>query len=125
MNADDARAAADVGADGVIVSNHGGRQLDGSSSTIRKLPEVVAAVGERLEVYLDGGVRSGMDVLKAVALGTRGVLIGRPWIWAVAARGESGLVDLLEVFRKEMSVAMALMGVTSIAELNPRMVEWR
>jgi L-lactate dehydrogenase (cytochrome) len=123
MSADDARAAADVGADGVIVSNHGGRQLDGSSSTIRKLPEVVAAVGERLEVYLDGGVRSGTDALKAVALGARGVLIGRPWIWAVAARGESGLVDLLEVFRKEMAVAMALMGVTAIAELNPELVE--
>jgi L-lactate dehydrogenase (cytochrome) len=125
MSADDARAAADVGADGLIVSNHGGRQLDGSSSTIRKLPEVAAAVGQRVEVYLDGGVRSGIDVVKAVALGARGVLIGRPWIWAVAARGESGLVDLLKVFRKEIAVAMALMGVTTIAELGPGLVEWR
>ncbi|MSQ98310.1 MAG: L-lactate dehydrogenase [Xanthomonadales bacterium] len=125
MSADDARAAADVGADGLIVSNHGGRQLDGSSSTIRKLPEVVAAVGQRVEVYLDGGVRSGIDVVKAVCLGARGAFIGRPWIWAVAARGESGLVDLLEIFRKEIAVAMALMGVNTIAELNPELVEWR
>jgi L-lactate dehydrogenase (cytochrome) len=125
MSADDARAAADVGADGVIVSNHGGRQLDGSSSTIRKLPEVVAAVGQRIEVYMDGGVRSGIDVVKAICLGARGVFIGRPWIWAVAARGESGLVDLLEVFRKEIAVAMALMGVTKISELGPDLVEWR
>jgi len=125
LSADDARAAADLGADGLIVSNHGGRQLDGSSSTIRKLPEVVAAVGQRLEVYLDGGVRSGIDVVKAVCLGARGVFIGRPWIWAVAARGESGLVDLLEIFRKEIAVAMALMGVNTIAELNPGLVEWR
>ncbi len=125
MSADDARAAADVGADGLIVSNHGGRQLDGSSSSIRKLPEVVAAVGHSMEVYMDGGVRSGIDVVKAVALGARGVLIGRPWIWAVAARGEAGLVDLLEVFRKEIAVAMALMGAATIAELNPDLVEWR
>lgn len=125
MSANDAMAAADVGADGLIVSNHGGRQLDGSSSTIRKLPEVVAAVGQRMEVYLDGGVRSGIDVVKAVCLGARGVFIGRPWIWAVAARGEAGLVDLLEIFRKEIAVAMALMGVNTIAELNPDLVEWR
>jgi len=125
LSADDARAAADLGADGLIVSNHGGRQLDGSSSTIRKLPEVVAAVGQRMEVYMDGGVRSGIDVIKAVSLGARGVFIGRPWIWAVAARGESGLNDLLETFHKEMVIAMALMGVNKISELNTELVEWR
>jgi len=125
MTAEDASAAAGTGADGVIVSNHGGRQLDGVSSTILALPEVAAAVGNRLEVYLDGGVRSGIDIVKALALGARGVLIGRPWIWAVAARGEQGLRDLLDVFRREIAVAMALMGVNKIGELGPDLLEVR
>ncbi len=118
MTASDAVAAADVGADAVIVSNHGGRQLDGVASTISRLPEVSAAVGDRVEVYMDGGVRNGIDVIKAVALGADGVLIGRPWIWALAGRGEQGLVDLLGVFQQEIAVAMALMGVRRVSEIN-------
>ena len=123
MTGEDARAAVDVGADSVIVSNHGGRQLDGIASSIAKLPEVVAAVGENSEVFVDGGIRNGIDVLKAVALGARGVLIGRPWIWAVAARGEQGLVDLLAVFQQEIKTAMALMGINRIDEITSDMLE--
>jgi len=123
MSADDALAAADTGADGVIVSNHGGRQLDGVSSTILKLPEVVAAAGEKIEVYMDGGVRSGIDVVKAVALGAQGVFIGRPWVWALAGRGEGGLRELLTVFQQEIATAMGLMGVNRIEELTPDLVE--
>jgi len=123
MTGEDARAAVDVGADSVIVSNHGGRQLDGIASSIVKLPEVVAAVGENSEVFVDGGIRNGIDVLKAVALGARGVLIGRPWIWAVAARGEQGLVDLLAVFQQEIKTAMALMGINRIDEITSDLLE--
>lgn len=123
LNADDARAAADAGAEAVIVSNHGGRQLDSVSSGIEKLPDVVQAVGGQVEVLVDGGVRSGIDVVKAVALGARGVLIGRPWVWAAAGAGEKGLTDLLEVFRQEISVAMALMGVNRLDELTVDLLE--
>ena len=123
MSADDARAAIDVGADGVVVSNHGGRQLEGVASSISKLPEVVAAVGDRAEVHMDGGVRSGTDVVKAVALGAKSVMIGRPWVWAMAARGEQGLVDLLQVFQKEIAVTLALMGVRRINEITPDLLE--
>jgi L-lactate dehydrogenase (cytochrome) len=123
LEGDDARAAADVGADGVVVSNHGGRQLDSVASSIAKLPEVVAAVGDRVEVLLDGGVRSGVDVLKAVALGARGVLIGRPWVWAAAGAGQQGLTDLLETFRRELQVAMALAGVSNIAGVGPEIID--
>ena len=118
LEPDDARAAADVGADGVVVSNHGGRQLDSVASTASKLPGVAAAVGERVEVLVDGGIRGGIDVLKAVALGARGVLIGRPWIWAMAGAGQQGLSDLLAGFKLELQVAMALAGVTRIADID-------
>ena len=123
MGEEDARAAVDVGADGVIVSNHGGRQLDCVASSISKLPEVAAAVGDRVEVYVDGGVRNGVDIVKAVALGAGAVLIGRPWVWAIASRGEQGLIDLLDVYRQEIKVAMALMGVSRISELSPELVD--
>jgi L-lactate dehydrogenase (cytochrome) len=123
LEADDARAAADVGADGVVVSNHGGRQLDGVASSVAKLPGVVTAVGDRVEVLLDGGVRSGVDVLKAVALGARGVLIGRPWVWATAGAGEQGLTDLLETFRIELRTAMALAGVWRIVDANRELID--
>jgi L-lactate dehydrogenase (cytochrome) len=119
----DAQAAVDTGADGVVVSNHGGRQLDGVASTITKLAAVAAAVGDDTEVYLDGGVRSGIDVVKAVALGAHGVLIGRPWIYAMAGGGEAGLVKLLQLFQQEIAVAMALMGVKSISEITPDLVD--
>lgn len=123
LEADDAKAAVDTGADGVIVSNHGGRQLDGVASSISKLAGVAAAVGDSAEVYLDGGVRSGIDVVKALALGARGVLIGRPWVYAMAARGETGVTDLLTLFKQEIAVAMALMGVNSIDEITPDLIE--
>ncbi len=124
LEADDARAAAGVGADGVIVSNHGGRQLDGVASSISKLPAVAAAVGGEIEVYMDGGVRSGIDVLKALALGARGVLIGRPWVYAVAAGGEAGLTNMLDVFQREIATAMALMGVTRIDQITRDLIEY-
>ena len=123
LEADDARAAIDTGADGVIVSNHGGRQLDGVASSISKLADVAAAVGSHAEVYLDGGVRSGIDVVKALTLGARGVLVGRPWVYALAARGEAGLVDLLDLFQREIATAMALMGVKTIGEINADLIE--
>ncbi len=123
LQEDDAREAMDAGADGVVVSNHGGRQLDSVASSISKLPAVVSAVGDQMEVYMDGGVRSGIDVVKAIALGARGVLIGRPWIWTVAAKKEAGLIDLLNTFQQEISVAMALMGVNKIDQLHGGMIE--
>ncbi len=118
MSAEDALAAADAGADGVIVSNHGGRQLEGVASSISMLPEVVAGAGDRLEVLVDGGVRNGTDVVRALALGAKAVLIGRPWVWAVAARGEAGVTGLLQVIQQEIARAMALMGVTRVEEIT-------
>jgi L-lactate dehydrogenase (cytochrome) len=119
----DAREAANVGADGVVVSNHGGRQMDGVASSISKLAGVAAAVGDQAEVLLDGGVRSGVDVLKAVALGARGVLIGRPWVWAAAGAGQQGLADLLDNFRRELEVAMALTGVSRITDVGADLID--
>ncbi len=114
----DARMAADAGAQAVVVSNHGGRQLDSVPSTIAALPAIVDAVGDRVEVLFDGGVRSGLDVVKAVALGARGCLVGRAWIYALAALGEAGVTRMLATMRKEMEVAMALAGVTSISAID-------
>lgn len=118
LDADDARTAVRVGADGIVVSNHGGRQLDGVASTVTKLPSIVQAVGAQITVLVDGGVRSGVDVFRALALGARGVLIGRPWIWALAAEGEAGLKTLLERWQLELHLAMTLAGVTRIADIN-------
>ncbi|MEI2734468.1 MAG: L-lactate dehydrogenase [Rhodoblastus sp.] len=118
LEPDDARSALAAGADGVIVSNHGGRQLDSVASSISKLPLVVDAVGDRMEVYMDGGVRGGVDVFKAVALGAKGVLIGRPWVWALAGAGQSGVRNLLAMMRQEFRIAMALSGVRSVAEIG-------
>lgn len=123
LEVDDALAAAAIGADGVVVSNHGGRQLDSVASTISKLPAIAAAVGGQLEVYLDGGVRSGVDVFKAIALGARGVLIGRPWIWALAGGGATGLADLMATFKSEFEVAMALTGVTRVSAIGPELID--
>jgi L-lactate dehydrogenase (cytochrome) len=123
MEVDDGRAAVDAGAEGVIVSNHGGRQLDGIAASLAKLPAMVRALGTQAEIYLDSGVRSGIDVVKAVALGARGVLIGRPWVWAVAGAGEQGLFDLLQLFQREIAVAMALMGVNEVQQITADLVE--
>lgn len=118
LDAEDARAAADAGADGVVVSNHGGRQLDGVSSSIAMTPGVAEAVGDRVAVLMDGGVRSGLDVVKAIALGAKAVLIGRPWVYAVAARGEAGVAALLKTLRAEMNVAMALTGAAGVPAIT-------
>jgi L-lactate dehydrogenase (cytochrome) len=123
LEPEDALAAADCGADGVIVSNHGGRQLDGVASSISKLPAVAAALEGRCEVYLDSGVRTGLDAIRAVALGARGVLIGRAWVYAMAAGGERGVADLLGGFQKEIHIAMALMGVNRIEDISPEVIE--
>lgn len=118
LDADDARRAADAGADAVIVSNHGGRQLDSVSSTAAALPAVVDAVGDRVEVLVDGGIRTGLDVAKYLAMGARACLVGRAWAWAVAARGEQGVRHVLDVLRADLDVALALTGCTDISELD-------
>ncbi|MCH7485181.1 MAG: alpha-hydroxy-acid oxidizing protein [Chloroflexi bacterium] len=118
----DAVLAADHGAAAVIVSNHGGRQLDGTPAGVEVLPDVVAAVGDRLEVLVDGGVRRGTDVLKALALGARAVLIGRPYIWGLALDGEDGVAHVLEMLQTEFELAMALSGATSVAQINRALV---
>ena len=115
---EDAKDAKSVGADGLIVSNHGARQLDSVASSISKLPAIADALGQDLEIMMDGGVRSGVDVFKAVALGARAVLIGRPWAWAMAGGGEEGVFDLLANFKAELKVAMALAGVNEIKNIN-------
>ncbi len=118
LDPEDARRAVDAGVDGVIVSNHGGRQLDSVPSTTRALPDVADAVANQVEVLVDGGVRTGLDVLKLIALGARGVLIGRPWAWAVAARGEAGVEHVLDVLKADLDVALALTGQTSIVDVD-------
>jgi L-lactate dehydrogenase (cytochrome) len=118
LDPEDARRAADVGVDGVVVSNHGGRQLDSVPSTAVALPGVVDAIGGQVEVLVDGGVRTGLDVVKMIALGARAVLIGRAWAWAVAAGGEAGVRHMLDVLRSDIDTALGLTGHTSIADLN-------
>ena len=118
LDPDDAREAAKLGADGIVVSNHGGRQLDGAPSSIVALPHIVEAVAGELEILLDSGVRSGLDIVRAVALGASGVIIGRPWVYGLAARGGAGVSDIIAIYEREVRVAMALTGCTSIAELN-------
>ena len=111
LDAVDARMALDVGADAILVSNHGGRQLDGALSTIRSLPQVVRAVGDQVEVYLDGGIRSGQDVLKALAMGAKSTFIGRSFLYGLGAMGQPGVTRALEVIQKEIDITMALCGV--------------
>jgi L-lactate dehydrogenase (cytochrome)/(S)-mandelate dehydrogenase len=118
LHPEDARIAAEHGVDGVIVSNHGGRQLDGAVSAIRALPAVAEAVGDRLAVLLDGGVRRGVDVLRAVALGARAVAIGRPHWWGLAVAGEAGVALVLDILRRELDRAMALSGCARIADID-------
>jgi 4-hydroxymandelate oxidase len=122
LSAKDAVLAAEQGAAGIVVSNHGGRQLDGVPAGVEVLPEIVAAVGDRLEVYVDGGVRRGTDIVKALALGARAVLIGRPYIWGLAVEGEAGVRRVLEMLRLEFELAMALCGVTSVEEISRELV---
>ena len=118
MDAEDARIAADSGADALIVSNHGGRQLDGAPSSIRALPAIADAVGSRIEVWMDGGIRSGQDVLKAVALGAKGTFIGRAFLYGLGAYGEAGVTKALELIRNELDLSMALCGRTRIQDVD-------
>ena len=118
LDQEDAQLAAQSGADAVIVSNHGGRQLDGAMSSIAVLPSIVEAVGKRIEVLIDGGVRSGQDVIRAIALGAKGVLIGRAYIYGLGAMGQSGVTAAIEIIRKELDVTMALCGVRDIRQVD-------
>jgi 4-hydroxymandelate oxidase len=125
VRGDDAAACVDQGVAGIVVSNHGGRQLDTSPATIDVLPEVVEAVGAKnpaVEVYLDGGVRRGTDVIKAVALGARAVLLGRPVLWGLACDGRAGVQRVLELVRAELDLAMALAGTPTLAEVTGDLV---
>src|SRR4051812_6621322 len=119
LDAEDAKLAAASGVEALIVSNHGGRQLDGTVSSIRALPEIVEAVAGRSEVWLDGGIRSGQDVLKALALGAKGTMIGRAFLYGLGAMGEKGVTRCLEIIRNELDVSMALCGVRDIRDVNP------
>jgi L-lactate dehydrogenase (cytochrome) len=118
LDADDARMAADAGADAIIVSNHGGRQLDGALSSIRMLPQVVRAVGDRTEVWIDGGIRTGQDILKALAMGARGTMIGRSYIYGLGAMGQAGVTRALEVLQRELDITMALCGEREVTALG-------
>ncbi|HEV7313908.1 FMN-dependent L-lactate dehydrogenase LldD [Sphingopyxis sp.] len=122
LDADDAHRAAEAGVDGIIVSNHGGRQLDGVPSVARALPAIADAVGDRLTILADGGVRSGLDVIRMLALGARGVLLGRAWAFALAADGERGVRHMLNLIEAEMRVAMALTGVTGVDKIGPEIL---
>lgn len=119
LDAEDARMAVKSGADALIVSNHGGRQLDGAPSSISVLPDIVAEVGDGVELHLDSGVRSGQDVFKALALGARGVYIGRAFMYGLGAMGEAGVTRCLEILHKELDVTMALCGVRDVADIGP------
>jgi L-lactate dehydrogenase (cytochrome) len=119
LDAEDAKIAAASGADALVVSNHGGRQLDHTASSIRVLPEVVDAVGGRIEVLFDGGIRSGQDLLKALALGAKGALIGRAYAYGLGALGEKGVTRALEIIRSELDVSMALCGIRDVKDASP------
>ncbi len=122
LDTQDARRAVDAGADALVVSNHGGRQLDGAPSSIAALPAIAQAVGDRIEVLMDGGVRSGQDTLRALALGARGVLIGRAFLYALAAYGEAGVLRCLELMANELDVTMAFCGRTRVQDVDRRVL---
>lgn len=123
LAADDAARAVEAGVSGVVVSNHGGRQLDGSIATIEALPAIVERIQGRVPILLDGGIRRGTDVLKALAVGARAVLIGRPYLWGLAAAGEAGVREVLEMLRAEFELAMALAGCPSLESITPALVD--
>ena len=122
LDPEDAREAAAIGADGIVVSNHGGRQLDGVLSTARALPGIADAAGDKLTVLADGGIRSGLDVVRMLALGAKGVLLGRAWVYALAAEGEAGVTKLLDLIANEMTVAMTLTGVNRIDAIDAKIL---
>ena len=118
LDAEDAIAAVNVGADAIVVSNHGGRQLDGAPSSIAALPRIVDAVGDKTEVWMDGGIRTGQDVLRAIALGARGTLIGRAFLYGLGAAGQAGVTKTLEILHKELDLTMALCGRRNLSEVD-------
>ncbi len=122
LDADDARFGLAAGADAIVVSNHGGRQLDGAPSSISVLPEIVAAIDGRCEVMFDGGIRSGQDIAKALALGARGTLIGRSFLYALAAAGEAGVTKAIDIMRNELRVTLALTGTSTIGAVGPHIL---
>ena len=118
LDVEDARIAAKAGASALVVSNHGGRQLDGAPSSIAALPKVVEAVGDQIEVMFDGGIRSGQDVLRALARGARSCMIGRSYIYGLGAGGEAGVARAIEILAKELDVTMALCGVSNVRDID-------
>ncbi len=118
LDAEDAKKAVQCGVDAIIVSNHGGRQLDGASSSIRILPDILEAVNADVEIHMDGGIRSGQDVLKAIAMGAKGTYIGRSYIYGLGAAGEAGVKKALEIIHKELDMTMALCGHNNINDLS-------
>ena len=119
LDADDAARAVDLGADGIVVSNHGGRQLDGAVASLDALPAIARRVGGQAEILMDGGIRRGSDIVKALCLGAKAVCIGRPYVYGLAARGPAGVEDILRILRAELSTAMTLMGVDRLEDLDP------
>jgi L-lactate dehydrogenase (cytochrome) len=122
MDPEDARLAADSGADALVVSNHGGRQLDGAQSSIGALPAIVDAVGKQIEVHMDGGIRSGQDVIRALALGAKGVYIGRPFLYGLGAMGEAGVTKCLEIIRNELDLTMAFCGLRDVQHVDKKIL---
>nr|WP_253274386.1 alpha-hydroxy acid oxidase [Myxosarcina sp. GI1] len=115
--------ALEHGAKGIIVSNHGGRQLDGAIATFEALPEIVEAVGDKIEILVDGGIRRGTDILKALALGAKAVLVGRPVLWGLAVNGTKGVAHVLQLLTEELDLAMALSGCASLEDLDSSLVQ--
>ena len=122
LDVEDAKIAADAGVDAIVVSNHGGRQLDGAISSIHALPAIVEAVGDKTEVWFDGGIRGGQDILRALALGAKGTMVGRAFLYGLGAMGEAGVTRMLEILQKELDVAMALTGTRTIADIGPHIL---
>ena len=122
LDVDDARRAAKTGADAIVVSNHGGRQLDGAPSSISALPKVADAVGSDIEVMFDGGIRSGQDLMRALALGARSCLIGRSYIFGLGAGGQAGVTRAIEIIRDELGVTMALCGINRVRDIDRKVI---
>ena len=118
MDPEDAISAINIGADAIVVSNHGGRQLDGTTSTVQALPKILETVGGKCEVWMDGGIRSGQDILKVIALGAKGTLIGRAFAYGLGANGQSGVLDTLNILQKELDMTMALCGKSNLSEVD-------